>query len=49
MLTVTSVAVAQVSITEATNFSVHAGRDARLVIDVLGSIWILVAVHRFFG
>ena len=41
LLTITSAAVAQVSITEATNFSVHAGRDARLVIDVLGSIWIL--------
>ena len=41
LLTVTSIAVAQVSVTEATNFSVHAGRDARLVIDALGSIWIV--------
>ena len=29
------------TITEATNFSVHAGRDARLTIDVLGSLWIV--------
>lgn len=42
LLPVTAVsAVAQVSITEATNFSVHAGRDARLVIDVLGKLWIV--------
>ena len=34
-------AAAQVTLTEATNFSVHAGRDARLVIDVLGSLWIV--------
>ena len=41
LLAALPVAVAQVSVTEATNFSVHAGRDARLVIDVLGSIWIV--------
>ena len=34
-------AMAQVTITEGTNFAVHAGRDARLAIDVLGSIWIV--------
>ena len=36
-----AMANAQLTITEATNFSVHAARDARLVVDVLGSIWIV--------
>ena len=29
------------TVTEGTNFSVDAGRDARVVIDVLGSIWVV--------
>jgi hypothetical protein len=34
---------AQVTLTEGTNFSVHAARDGRLVIDLLGGLWILPA------
>lgn len=43
LLFTASTAPAQITLTEGTNFSVHAGRDGRVVTDLLDRIWIVPA------
>ena len=43
LLIFAGIASAQVTLTQGTNFSVHAARDGQLVIDLLGGLWVLPA------